>query len=125
MAKENLLNGRVLTISYFDPGEEITISHSLCADKFKQFLKDNINDDVDVIFEDIENDFKMELKTITVEENREAEIRGTMYGENCSRAQAIRIIDDLELLSDEDEEKELEKEYQENKDAIETMKSVK
>ena len=52
MNQEKLINGKVLVIEYHDDGEDMKISHSICADKFKQFLNENINDDIDVLFED-------------------------------------------------------------------------
>lgn len=108
---KKLLNGKAIVIEYFEEGEGVTMSNQICAEKFKQFLSDNINEDVDVLFEDQAENMKMTIKTITVEENRENEIRGTMWGECCSREQAIRIVDDLPLLSDEEEEIESAKHY--------------
>jgi len=94
MKKESLLNGRVLTMSYFHDGEEVTISQSVDAEAFRKFLNEHTNEDAEVLLEDMENaDFKLEFKTVTVEENRESEIQGLMWGDGISREEAIKQIE--------------------------------
>lgn len=92
--KEQLLNGRVVTMSYYHEGEGVTLSCSVCADKFKDFLQENINDDVEVLLEDLEDPkFELKFHTITVEENKESEIQGLMWGDGLSREEAIEQIE--------------------------------
>lgn len=96
-----LLNGKVLTISYFDDGEGITIHHSICAEKFKKFLEENIVEDVDVLFEDKADNLEMKIFLQSKEEVRESEILGTMWGEGCSRKVAENIVDGIEMTREE------------------------
>jgi hypothetical protein len=94
--KPTLLNGRVLQMEYFHEGEGVTMCQSVDADAFKEFLEAHTNEDVEVLFDDLGNGkepFELKFKTVTIEENKEAEIQGLMWGDGITRKQAIKQIE--------------------------------
>jgi hypothetical protein len=94
--KPALLNGRVLQMEYYHEGEDANLVQTVDADAFKDFLETHTNEDVEALFDDLgnaEGKFELKFKTVTVEENREAEIQGLMWGDGITREEAIKEID--------------------------------
>ena len=103
--------------------EMVIVVESYCVGENAYFLKDISKEDFlkiqEIIGMDLEDDLTHEhpikIKLLTAEQNRAAMISGICFGEGCSREQARRIVDGEELLSDEEEEIQSDKEYEELK----------
>lgn len=106
--EDELFKNYHVVLEHFCPGENAHFQTEVPKNVLKSFEK--------ALKEDILDDLTLErpfiIKLVTAEEHREACINGLIWGEGCSRKSAERIVDGLEPLSDEEEEAEQEKEFQ-------------
>lgn len=90
-------------------GEGMDFVHEITKeqlDKIQEIIGADIVDDLTL-------EHPIEIKLYTPEQARQALIDGTAWGDGCSQEQARRIVDGEELLSDEEEEAQQDKEFAE------------
>jgi nitrogen regulatory protein PII-like uncharacterized protein len=91
---ETEFNGKILTITTYMSGEEMTWQHSVSVEAFKKFLSENTNEDAEQVLEDMA-EHPVTISLISKEQHREACINGLIWGDGCSRKWAEREVDGI------------------------------
>jgi len=108
MEKENKFKGCIVVESFCE-GENGYFLKDISIEDFRK-IEEIVGMD---LLDDLSSEHPIKIKLLTPEENRDAMIRGISWAEGCSNEQARRIVDGEELLSDDEEEAQSDKEYQE------------
>lgn len=97
--------------------ENVIVVEHYCEGEGMYFIKEITLEELNKIEEIVGTDFTddltlehpIKIKLLTSEQNREALISGTAFGEGCSEELARRIVDGEGLLSEEEEDAQLNK----------------
>ena len=101
--------GMHIVVAHHCSGEGVDFVRDITIEQFKQ-IEEIIGED---LFDDLTMEHSIKICLQTPEQHRQSLISGTAFGEGCSLEQARRIVDEEELLSDEDEEAQQDKEWKE------------